>query len=670
MCFSRPLPQPSTFHGKHQHSLSLSSDPLRAIPKTLPVLLTIAAFGLSGCEGTNRSSPPRRAVQRQAPGGGDILFQNVATNLNNLDSYINTNVNEPVAVLHAAHTSDEQPVMATLIADPDSPAQQFNYLVVPSRNSQFIKNDIRAGDILRFFITRDEFGKATYQEFTVFEVVNDYTLRLGQALSFPIYTATRAEIWRRQSQQLERIVQTLRDWIRTGEPAFGWEPSPELNALDQIVDRLNQWIRRESAPNDWTQPALLDTLDASQRDLPQVQRLNELSFDRQDVRGMQEAVWLRDTARVARRDAIEDVPIAVELFDWTVRNLQLETKKSLEGVLYDPWKILLYGRGTAEQRAWVFMLLARQLGLDVVRLQPANAPEPGAMTPCLTALFSGGELYLFDCALGLPLPSADGQGVGTLAELAASEEGVSLLDLDEERKYPYRAEHFQEMAAFVEASPTYIAKRSAMIEQKLVGSESMVLTVPADKLAERLKEVEQISEVSVWPFSYELLEQQSRMEREQRRVASARYQFFAGSPLLYKGRLLYLKGQVDEEEGAMDLLLRCRPSNERIEAARILPSQKNILLGVKEYASYWLGIMTYDKQDYEVAVDWFLDRTIKLWDEGTWKHGATYNLARTYEAQGEFEKAREFYTATPDSPQHYGNSLRASRLPAAETTDP
>jgi hypothetical protein len=57
--------------------------------------------------------------------------------------------------------------------------------------------------------------------------------------------------------------------------------------------------------------------------------------------------------------------------------VQLEADEN--GLAHRPWQVLLYGRGTAEQRAWVFVLLCRQLGLDVVLLA-TNPPGVHAET--------------------------------------------------------------------------------------------------------------------------------------------------------------------------------------------------------------------------------------------------------------------------------------------------
>ncbi len=100
-----------------------------------------------------------------------------------------------------------------------------------------------------------------------------------------------------------------------------------------------------------------------------------------------------------------------------------------------PWQILLYGRGTAEQRAWVFALLCRQQGLDVVMLELAGAERPvGSKQPAarqprddfwLPAAGVDGQLYLFDTRLGLPIPGPGGEGVATLDQVQQDDDALA-----------------------------------------------------------------------------------------------------------------------------------------------------------------------------------------------------------------------------------------------------
>ena len=170
---------------------------------------------------------------------------------------------------------------------------------------------------------------------------------------------------------------------------------------------------------------------------------------------MQEAVWLHNISRWARGDAIDDLERAKSLFDWTVRNIQLEPDDP-NRIPRFPWETLLYGQGTASERAWVFILLLRQLDIDAAVLavdegrgardegreekgekrgekgegkDNKNAPGPEKATenkknapgprsggekaeknlqPWCVGVLIEGNVYLFDPLLGLPIPAPNG----------------------------------------------------------------------------------------------------------------------------------------------------------------------------------------------------------------------------------------------------------------------
>jgi hypothetical protein len=186
--------------------------------------------------------------------------------------------------------------------------------------------------------------------------------------------------------------------------------------LKQTTDRLNQWTVQEQPKITWAPDPLLEKLAPPLRKIPGVQRLDSLQFvNPDDGWFLQESVWLRDISKTARADKFADIEVAEQLFDWTVRNIRLQPPASGSEVRHRPFETLLLGRGTAIERAWVFILLARQQGLDVVQLGIA-ASEGGGVRPWLPALLSGDQLYLFDAELGLPIPGPKPASLATLAE--------------------------------------------------------------------------------------------------------------------------------------------------------------------------------------------------------------------------------------------------------------
>jgi len=371
--------------------------------------------------------------------------------------------------------------------------------------------------------------------------------------------------------------------------------------------------------------------------------------------------------------------VAQKLFDWTVRNIQLEpdSDPNKKASRHRPFETLLIGRGEAIERAWAFILLARQQGLDVVLLgfQGAEGQTPRIWLP---ALLTGGELYLFDCRLGLPIPGPGGQGVATLAQVVADEQLLRQLDLDGEHPYPVRAADLAHVVAYVEGSPSDLSRRMALVESRLSGKKKVVLTASPSAQAERVKKVPHVTEAKLWPLPFEIWLWQSKLTEKQVLAAAEDLVLFQAVPTLKIGRALYFKAAYDGEEGAKRRFMSARPPQSMIdnfrlpaEAAKqfrredlskVEATQMVWMQQAKQYASFWLGLVAYEEQDFPVAIDFFAKRTLEAAPSGPCANSARYNLARTYEAVGDTDRAIALYESDRKSPQSHGNQLRARWL--------
>ncbi len=453
-----------------------------------------------------------------------------------------------------------------------------------------------------------------------------------------------------------------------------------LEIRKQICDRLNQWNLQEKPKVNWQADPLLAGLRPELRGLLAVKSLDNTLFQPPDAEYLHEAVWLRDISRAARGDQFNDLGVAERLFDWTVRNIQLEadvaapTKGSPRHRVF---QTLLLGRGSATDRAWVFMLLARQQGLDIVLL--AGTDESGkSQRPSLCALASGGELYLFDCGLGLPIPGPQGHGVATLSQVAADEQLLRRLDLDSEHPYPLKAADLARVVACIEASPEDLSRRMALVEGRLSGKHKLTLTSPGSTLAERLKKIPHITDATLWSWPFEVTLWQSKLDDEGRKALGREMLVFEAMPDLFKARALYFKGDYDGDNGAKRYLLPVRLSDEEInnykvparDAQRLNKEHISkieafnivVMREAKQNASYWLGLVMFQQEDYLPAIDFFAKRTLEASPQGPWSEGARYNLGRCYEATGETQRAIEAYESDTQSPQSHGNRLRARWL--------
>ncbi|MCG8450498.1 MAG: tetratricopeptide repeat protein [Pirellulales bacterium] len=620
------------------------------------------------------------------------LINAIARGLNNLPEEVALELQPPFPVLDDAKSVDRKEVLATCDVTPDVPDGPYNYLHVPKGNAGFRSLKVRSGDLVRYFVVyTQEDQEHGVQQQTYLELVvrrldannPQNALIIEGGLNAPMPIPSRIEVWRFSDKRMNEIRFRLNRYVSRPKDLLGWEPSPDESALILLHDRLNQWLR--NLPQDdatWEASPLLTTLPAELRETKYLQNfltpaaLRTGLFEPTDPRLLQQAIWLRDIAQWAKGDGLTDLDAAQALFDWTVRNIQLDDPQG-SGVVHRPWQALMYGHGTAAQRAWVFAELCRQQQLDVVMLSFA---ADGEQVPrrWLPALLSAGKLYLFDAQLGLPLPGKEPGSVATLSDVTADPLLLRALDLDEDRTYPLAAKELQHVEAYCIASPLQLSRRAALLQKELTGENFAIVAANIQRITAALQQNQHLAEVRLWPQPFQAFLEERAMTKVQRQQAARRFLAFAQRPRLWKARVLHFQGTkeipVDQRndplaepdrghEKATALYVDPRIRPPKVLLDRIEPAKQMIYNRVKADASYWQGLLRYDLGDYKVAVNWLKDMTLQANPDGPWTAGARYNLARAYQATGQIEEAIELLTAD-DSPQSYGNALRARRLEA------
>ena len=510
-------------------------------------------------------------------------------------------------------------------------------------------------------------------------------------------------------------------------------------AMLQATFQLNRWIGDQPAQDSWQPDPMIKTLSREVREEVDQEHLAAMQFGIDDVDTVVEAVWMRDVALWVggQQDASpiakellaqaatlgsnegDQLTIAHRLFDWTVRQVELSelldyptaplavgtavnqsptipAPKRLEpgpGYQLQPWQVLLYGSGDSLQRARVFIQLARQQAIPVVMLAFPGQTTPPRPRPWVTAALIGGDLYLFDPRLGIPLPGAEGRLIATLQEVIDDPSLLESLGVGEEFQYQIAPRDLNRVQALIDASFSALSLKAHLVESNLSGKDRMRLTVNATALRDRLADVPGVDEVSLWSLPFEAdwyraaivagIQTNKALDTEQ----YLKYGVFQARTDLVRGRYAHFRGEFDndgEDLGAKTLYLESRMSNKQI--AEIQSSEevqeffgvtkeqgehdlsfRNRIAGTqlmvsqtKIHASYWLGLAQYDSGRPAAAVEW-LNRTKDLSTDGIWTDGVRYNLGRAYEALGKIQEARELYLSDESTQQH-GNVLRARLL--------
>jgi len=468
----------------------------------------------------------------------------------------------------------------------------------------------------------------------------------------------------------------------------------EAAASAQVFDRLNQWshaVGLARAATGWEPDPLLTTLPPGLADAGGIAGLGNGSFDAAaDVLTLRDQRWLADIAASARRDAVDDLDVARNLFEWTVRALApvvdppaVPTAENGGSRWFLPGEILLAGRASAPQRAWIFLELLRHAGLDAVMLATGNAAE-GGLRPWVPAVLTGGEAHLFEPTYGIPVPGPGGAGIATARQAASDPSVLAGLSLPE-RAYPVQAADMGSLAVLVPAAPWNLARRMARIDTELVGTRRLNLAIDASALgraaAAALPGDAAAHDVRLWSFPWETIARRKSDAATVNRALGAELAVMSlammqpGGPgsadrmvrPLYVARLREFRGDYDGPDGAKRAYLLARPAAAAINAAvaGLAPPQadgmKRLYDQLKENATYFLGVLTLTEHDYETAVDYLGRMTLEEHPDGAWADAARLNLAEAKLGLGLDAEAAALLKADP-SPQRFGSRLRAERI--------
>ncbi|MCE9631670.1 MAG: CDC27 family protein [Planctomycetia bacterium] len=462
----------------------------------------------------------------------------------------------------------------------------------------------------------------------------------------------------------------------------------EQRAYEQAFDRLSQWGHLTSAEAaGWRIDPLVATLRDDLRtglDSALEQRLFDAGGD---VIAVRDHRWLADIAESARGDAIDDIDVAKNLFEWTIRSLAIVSDPPMVPSAETPgtrWflpgEVLLSGRASPAQRAWIFIELLRQAGLDGVMLATGDVTA-GTARPWLPAVVTEGEAYLFEPTYGMPIPGPHGQGVATARQAAADPAILEALSLPD-RPYPVKSADVASLSVLVVADPWSLSRRMTALDKESASKHGMRLAVAADALGKKaltsLPSAD--ARVALWEFPWETVVRRraapvaavvgrelaplavtftapGRGERQEMRLIRP----------LFTARVREFRGDLDGPEGAKASYLVARPSKAVIrQAVQAAPPDQadaveRLYRRMKEDATYWLGVVTLAEGENEAAVDYLQRMTLETSPDSRWTDAARANLGRALADLGRIDEAVAVLRED-GSPQRFGSRLLADRL--------
>ncbi|MCA9246808.1 MAG: hypothetical protein KDA42_06820 [Planctomycetales bacterium] len=618
---------------------------------------------LLGCE---ESTAPRQrsdsAGQRDSDSADDLLHSALGT-LNDLPAAVDLQLRPLKVVLDSTKSRNGKTVFGVITDTPGEPRGVNNFLRVVSDNGRFRRLEIREGDRIRYYGIRDAHGKSQYIELIVQQVVDENSLYFFGGLNQPVLQPQRLEIWRYGDEKVQAIRDRVERYASRQRGSLVWEPAPDEAGLLQLIDYLNGWIHRSPPTETWSPDPLLKTLGETSQAIVRDDALAELAFGSVDARRMQEAIWLRDAGRWAAAGTYNDLAIGRRLFDWTVRNIRLQEDTWPGGKFNQLWHTLLYGEGTARQRAWAFTQLAKQQGLIAVVLSiertDDNQAEPPEPDFWCVGLLADDKLFLFDTRLGLPIPGAVDDSVAALDEIVEDPSLLRQLDLPE-TPYPIANEDLKRVVAQIPATAFSLSRRAATLESQMTGRERVAISLTPSSLAEKLS-AQPLQATRLWDYPIATLRARQEMSPERRAEESRQFLVFAVMPELWKARVLYFQGEFFEGPETLALLRKSRPPTQAIQAQGADSVGAHLMGLARGHATYWLGLIAVEQHKFDVASDFLERRTLAVEEAKSWHDGARYLMALACEADGKSKLAIEYLTGD-NAAQLQGNMLLARRL--------
>jgi hypothetical protein len=463
----------------------------------------------------------------------------------------------------------------------------------------------------------------------------------------------------------------------------------EVRGAEQVFDRLVQWSHaaREAA---WQPDPLLETLPPALRQ-ETATILERPTFDGSgDIQAVRDRLWLAAIVRTAGGDGLDELAAATRLFDWTVRSLAAVSDPPMvpsEAVPGSRWflpgEILLAGRGSPAQRAWIFLALLEQAGIEGVMLAtpgPAGTPP----RPWVPAAIIGGEAYLFEPTYGQPIAGPEGTGIATARQAATDPAVLAALSLPD-RPYPVQAGDVAQLVVLVPADAWSLSPRMARLDGELAPAHGVRVAVDAAGAAARAQAAlpdSAAGEPRLWTFPWETLARRGlagpALADE---IGPLTVPLPSDDPRqpgqvirpLFAGRVREFRGDLDGPAGAKAAYLAARPSRRAIsQAVAGLPEEQAAavtrgLVRMKEDATYWLGLLTLSEGQFQAAADYLGRMTLEASPDSRWTDAARVNLAVALEGLGRLPEAAAALEAD-GSPQRFGSRLRAERL-RAEAAD-
>lgn len=464
-----------------------------------------------------------------------------------------------------------------------------------------------------------------------------------------------------RSNSVQREIEKQVNFI---ESAFAYtldtQRFEDVGFRSSMIENLNGWIRGLETSDNWKPDPMIESIPDEFQSLESVQNIGQLRFQSGDPDFLQEAIWLKAVAdRVASRhsngtfqylisaassgmenpdiqkmlssedrlsgavsalhpelsvDETEHLTRALRLFDWTVRNIQLDEmpvrfspeevmlrgtkmvdnptgdapRDGVEGPGYTETtgQVLTFGKGDLWQKSRVFLLLCRQLGIEVFYLNVTDRNNPDLTVPWAMGVMAGDQIFLFDMKMGLPIPGKEYRRIATLKEVTADPTVLTQLrfkvdeSTDADPDYRIQPKQLESLVAWLDASEESLSRRMELLQTRLKGDYLVNVSYSPAAIADRLKECG-LEKIQLSPIPFETRQYRNTFAEAIRRKKEA----------------ALLKNYLDEQYFSIKI-----PIKRVVRKDRIDENQQSLKSGQRETIEIETYLLTEARHRYLLGV--------------------------------------------------------------------
>lgn len=457
-----------------------------------------------------------------------------------------------------------------------------------------------------------------------------------------------------------------------------------INAnTEKPVSLLNSWRFKQAEKDGTVEQKAPPSAPANWYSSDKEAVLSQSKFDLADAQHIRDGLLFRTIAGYLSDRGQNELQRIGVVVDFVCRNISLWKNDEVE-IPMKPHMSIFFGRGSAEDRAWICAEIFRQLRIDSIVVR-AKSDEKEATDKWLFGVIIDKKIYLFDLRLALPI--ASGTEVkdpipAKLDEIISHPEWLELMGGKE--SYTLTVDDLKDPTIYVISDPLFWCKRMQRLEQVLPASDNCViyegLTEAEGKtgLLDRIAEAsgQPVDRLKPWNFSTSFEQRMGQPNPNTTRqlqimamslvvpipfTVNEEGKSVPGTPerKMERYRMMHLLGNYQD---ATQRYLSIR----RLDVEQNPPEVEQIYKLASEDAFYWTAICKIESEDHAGAID-LLSAYLKKYDRrGKWFFAGRTLLAQEYVAAAQTAKAVSLLErSSSEDPNREANAVRLKRWSAS-----